>query len=45
MSMDINTHGMVEEQECGGRLEAGGTDVMVLIQTETGATNGEVRNL
>ena len=43
MLTDTGTLGMAEGQECGGRLEVEDTAVVELIQTGTGATNGEVR--
>ena len=41
-SMATRTHGTGVVQGCGVKQEAGGIDAMVLIQTETGTTNGEV---
>ena len=42
MLMGTSIHGTVEEQECGGKLEAEDTGVMELIQTGIGISNGEV---
>jgi len=39
--MGTSIHGTVEEQECGGKLEAEDTGVMELIQTGIGISNGE----